>query len=186
MELVAEPRDARRSAHGLDARLERRPHVGGIVDPGRDLPQLPAGPQLVEHRWRDAQASRQPVHARRRRAGRPQPFHQAVDPLRHLRLERRRDVGQADPAAVAGQPAVIGHLVDHATEIRVFQRQGNGSAVARRRLPTRGRAHTSDQRVHAHVDRQWLLSVELPQGRKDEALGDAPLIRIDGTDRHGT
>ena len=37
VELVAEAGDAHRSAHAFEPRLERRPHVGRIVDPRRDV-----------------------------------------------------------------------------------------------------------------------------------------------------
>ena len=55
-----------------------------------------------------------------------------------------------------------------------------------RRLSPGRRPHAPDQRVDAQVDRQRLLAMELPQRGEDEALGDAPLLRVDGADRHGT
>ena len=87
---------------------------------------------------------------------------------------------------MAEQAAVIGHVVDHAAKLRILQRQRRRPTVPGRRLATGGRPHPRHQGIHAQVHRQWLLTVELPQGRQHEALGDAPLLRVDGADRHGT
>ena len=131
VQLVSEAGDADRSAHPLDPGLEGRPHVGRIVDPGGDLSQLTAGPQLVEHRWRDPEPRGESIHSGRRCPGRSQSLHEPVDTLLHLGIERRSDIRQADPPAIARQPAVIGHLFDHPTKLRVLEGQWHGSTRTR-------------------------------------------------------
>jgi hypothetical protein len=144
VEVVSEAGDAHWSSHSLDPGLECRPDVCRIVDPRGDLSQLPPRSQLVEHRWRDAEPRSQPVNSGRGRPGRSQSLHEPIDALGHLRFQRRGDARQSDPPAVACQPTVIGHFLDHPTKLRVLQYQWRGSPVPGRWLPAGGGADARD------------------------------------------
>ena len=88
-----------------------------------------------------------------------------------------------DTTPLAHEPPVVRHLLDHAPEIRVVQRQPRGAAMPWRRPPFRGVPDARHQGVHAEIDRERLLAMEAPQRGKDQALGDTSLRGIDRPDR---
>ena len=109
---------------------------------------------------------------------------QPVDALRHLGVEDGRDVRQADPAAVAGEAAVIGHLVDHPTKLRVLEGQrrrprcrGGGLRPAAAR---RARRAQSIRRSTDSGCSRWNFAERC----QHEPLGHASLLGVDRPDRH--
>jgi hypothetical protein len=184
MELIPEATDARLPGLVLDARAQRGPHVGRVVDAWRDLAQDAAGAQLVDDRGRDAETGGDPLHAGRSGARRAQALEELADALVHLRVESRLRVRESNAPPGASEAAVGHQVVDHASQVGFVQRQRLRTAVPRRRPAIGGRPNARHQRVHAQIGRQRLFLVEPSQGRQDQALRHPALLGIDSPDAH--
>ena len=184
VELVAQSCDGDRAGHPVDAGAQRRPDIGGVVDPRRDLPQLAGSSQLVDDRGRDPEPAGDAVNARRRGSGGTQPPEQGGDPFGHLGLHAGLRIGEADPSPASDELAGGDEIVDHASKLGLGEVEPGAAAVPARRAPLRELDDASHQGVHAQVDREWLGAMESAQCKQDEALGNVPLVGVDRPDRH--
>ena len=184
VELIAEAGNGDRAGQTVDACAQRRPDVGRVVDPRRDLPQLAGGPQLIDHRWRDPEPAGDAVDARRRRSGGPKPVQQCRDPLGHVWVEAGLRIGEPDPPPGAEKLASSDEVIDHAAQLCFGEIELGAAAMPARRSPLRELGDPGHQGVHAQVDRERLGAMESAQCQQDEALGHVPLIGVDRPDRH--
>jgi hypothetical protein len=165
-------------SQGIEALVELRVEVAGIVDPRRHPDELAGGAQLVEDRQRNAEARRDALDARRSRAGGAEAVDQLRDAGAHHWLQLCPHVGKGDPPAMTDDRSGSDQAIEDGQQAGVVEREHPRSTVSERATITTLGARPAQEGVDPQVRRQRFAPVESPEGAEQPSLGESPLGRL--------